>query len=72
MIVSVRAVPGARKLAIEKLGEASYKVRLDAPATEGNANRRLVEAMADYLGVPKSSISIVRGLKGRTKLLEIR
>ena len=47
-------------------GEA-LKLRLAAPPVEGRANEALVEFLAETLGVPKSSIRIVKGGAARQK-----
>ena len=41
------------------------------PAIEGRANRAVVRAVADVLGVPPSSASLVRGERGRDKVVEV-
>jgi uncharacterized protein YggU (UPF0235/DUF167 family) len=46
-------------------------VYVTAPPEGGRANKAVVALLADRLGVAKSSISIVRGHRGRDKLLRI-
>ncbi|HYZ00703.1 MAG TPA: DUF167 domain-containing protein, partial [Candidatus Binatia bacterium] len=41
------------------------------PAIEGRANRAVVRAVADVLSVPPSSASLVRGERGRDKVVEV-
>ena len=45
-------------------------VSVNAPATEGKANRRLIELLAEYFHTAKSNIRIVRGQRSRRKLIE--
>jgi uncharacterized protein (TIGR00251 family) len=52
-------------------GEA-LKIRIAAPAGEGRANETLVEFLADFLGLSRSQISIIRGEKTREKVLFLR
>jgi uncharacterized protein (TIGR00251 family) len=52
-------------------GEA-LKIRIAAPAREGRANETLVEFLADFLGLSRSQISIIRGEKTREKVLFLR
>ena len=44
---------------------------VNAPASEGKANRRLIELLAEYFHTAKSSIRIVRGQRSRRKLIEL-
>lgn len=44
---------------------------VQAPPVEGAANERLVVVLADWLGLGKSQISVVKGWTSRYKTLEI-
>ncbi len=46
-------------------------VSVHAPTQEGKANKALIELLADYFSVPKTSVKIIRGQTGRRKLIEI-
>lgn len=46
-------------------------MRLTAPPVEGKANAALVALLAERLGVRKSDVAILRGQKGRDKLVEV-
>ena len=46
-------------------------VRVTARAVEGAANRALVQAVADALGVRRSAVSLVAGERSREKLVEV-
>jgi uncharacterized protein (TIGR00251 family) len=56
---------------IEAISETEYDVRVRAPAREGRANQALLEQLAEYFKVPKSTLRILRGEKGRRKLVRI-
>lgn len=72
MFLTVKMIANSKKPEIIKLAENSYKIRVDATATEGNANSRLIEVLSDYFNIPKSSIKIVKGFKSRSKIVKIR
>ena len=67
----VKVIPNAKKSSIEKEDGNIYLVRVDAPAIGGKANKRLIELLAKYFGVKKTSLHIVRGEKSREKIIEI-
>jgi len=69
--VSVTVKPNARHPSVEKISEAEFRVAVRAPAQEGAANRAVIEALAEFLTVPKSTLRIVRGQSSRKKLVEI-
>lgn len=50
---------------------SALRVSVGSAPVDGQANEELIEIMAKHFDVPKSKISIVRGLKGRFKVLEI-
>jgi len=51
--------------------EGALKIRLCAPAVDNRANEALTEFLAAVLKVPKSSVRILSGERGRTKRVEI-
>lgn len=71
MILSVDVTPNSKFPKVIKISEESYKVKVDAPAEEGKANKRLIEILSDYFKVSKSSISVIKGLKSKNKIIEI-
>lgn len=69
--LQVRARPRARvnKVEVTDLGEVRVYVT-EAPEG-GRANKAVVAAIAEAVGVPKSAVALVRGATSRDKLLEI-
>jgi uncharacterized protein (TIGR00251 family) len=47
------------------------KIRLTAPPVEGAANAELIAFLAKKLGVPKSAVRVVKGERGREKVVEV-
>jgi hypothetical protein len=71
MNIRVRVTPNSKIPVMIRIDESNYGVKVNAPATKGRANERLVEMLADHFGVSKSSIRILKGLNGRNKLVRI-
>jgi uncharacterized protein len=70
MRLVVRAHPGASRTGAAWDG-AVLHVRVTAHAVEGAANRALIQAVADALGVRRSAVSLVGGERSREKLIEV-
>ena len=70
-VISVKAVSQATKNEVVKLDENSYKVLVTAPPVKGRANQAIIELLANYFRVPKSTISLISGLRSRRKILKI-
>ena len=70
--IECRVTPRAARSAIKGERDGVLQVALDAPPVEGRANDALVAFLAGLLGIPRSRITILRGDKGRTKLLLIQ
>ena len=68
----VRVAPRASRNRIIGVQEGALKVALTAPPVDGAANQALRKLIAKTLGVPKSAIEIVRGERGRNKLLRVQ
>jgi uncharacterized protein (TIGR00251 family) len=52
-------------------GKSVLKVQVTAPPEDGKANAALVETLAAWLGVPKSTVALVSGHKSRLKSVRI-
>ncbi len=70
MTLNVFVKPGSKTDSVEKVGE-EFVVRTKARAVDGKANEAVVKLVAEYLGIPKTRVSIKRGLASRRKLIEI-
>lgn len=69
--LDVRVTPGASRCALTRVGGV-LRVRLDARPVEGAANARLVTWLADEVfDVPRSAVRVLRGERGRQKVVEI-
>lgn len=71
MRINVTVTPNSNISEVIKLDESNYKIRVDAPPSGGEANKRLVEILSEYFNVPKSSIKILKGFKNRNKIVSI-
>ena len=71
MRIYVRVTPRAGKNEVLKISDGEYKVKVTAPPEKGKANEAVVNLLADYFGVPKSSISIIGGKSTKTKIIDI-
>jgi len=70
-LISVHAQPEAKKSAVAGLYGEALKIRIAAPPVEGKANDALTAFVAKALGLPRRSVSIVKGESSREKLLLI-
>ena len=71
MKISVKAKTSAKKESVEKTGENSYLVAVNSPPHEGQANKAIISALANYFDIPKSRISLEHGLKSKIKVFKI-
>ncbi len=67
VIVSVRVQPRASRSRVEAPRDGAVVVRVTAPPVEGEANRALLETVAEWLGVRKSQVSLTAGQTSRHK-----
>jgi uncharacterized protein (TIGR00251 family) len=68
----VRVAPRASRQAIVGVRDGTLRVTLTAPPVAGAANDALRKLLAKALGVPKSSVEIVRGERARNKLVRVK
>ena len=70
-LLRCRIQPSASKTAIAGIYDGSLKIALAAPPVDGKANKALCQYIAKLSGVPKSSVSVLKGEKGRSKTVLI-
>lgn len=70
--ISVRVVPNASRNEVIEEESGALKVRVTAKATEGKANKAVIEVLADYFGVRKGQVRILRGEKSRDKTIGVK
>jgi len=71
MKISVRVKPNARKEEIKKLNDNAFILSVKEPAKEDKANQAIIKLLSEYFGVPKSSISIIKGQTSKNKIIQI-
>ena len=75
-IIAVKLTPRASSDRIGEVrilgdGQEQLAVYVTAVPEKGKANEALLRLLAKHLGVPPSSLRIVRGHAARTKLIEV-
>lgn len=71
IVVRIRVAPRSSRKGCAGLQGTQVKFNLHSAPVEDAANRELVEMLADGLKVPRSAVRIVRGGKGRDKVVNI-
>ena len=72
MDITVRLKPGSKKgPLIQPALDGSLLVYVREPALEGKANKAVIELLADYYDVPKTSVRLTGGHKSKIKKFEI-
>ena len=69
--IAVRLQPKASRNEVTGENGGVIQIRVTAPPVDGKANRALVKFVAKRLGIAPSNVRLVRGERGREKLLEI-
>lgn len=58
-------------VAVDDAGRAALKVAVTAPPEDGKANAALEKLLAKRLGLPRTTVSVVSGHTGRSKLVHL-
>ncbi len=69
--LTVRVTPRASRDELLGFQGEVLRVRVKAPPVEGRANEALLRLLAKVLGVPRSSLAIVRGQTSREKIVAV-
>lgn len=71
MKIIVLAKPNKKKTKITKIDESVFEVWITEPATENKANNAIIKALSKHFKVPKTSVEIIKGERGKQKVIEI-
>lgn len=72
VLLTVRVTPRAGRNEWAGAHAGLPRIRLCAPPADGQANRALMEFLADALDRPRSTLTLVSGASSRTKTVQIR
>lgn len=70
--IVVQVQPNARQNRVVRFGDGVLHLRIAAPATKGKANKELLKLLSDILGVPKTHLTIERGVTSKKKTIVIQ
>ena len=72
LILAIQVQPGASKEGMAGLHGERLKIRIAAPAHDGQANRRLLGWLATQMDLPVSRLELLQGAGSRAKRICIR
>jgi uncharacterized protein (TIGR00251 family) len=70
MNVSVKVKPGSKAEEVVQEGD-SLIVKVKERPVKGEANRAVIKLLARYFGRPESAVTILKGFRSRTKVIEV-
>jgi uncharacterized protein len=70
-LLSVRLTPRAARERLAAGPDGGFVAHVTAPPVEGAANAALCRLVARAAGVPPSRVSVVRGRRGRQKVVRV-
>ena len=69
--IQLHVQPGASKSEVAGLHGERMRLRIQSPPVDGRANEAVLDWIAAQLGVPRRTVTLVRGAKSREKTVEI-
>jgi uncharacterized protein (TIGR00251 family) len=69
--LKIKTVPNSSKNQIVGVLDGALKIKISAPAVDGEANKKLVSFLAKEFKISKSEIKIKSGETSKTKILHI-
>ncbi len=69
--IRIRLTPRAAREELVEADGGTYAARVTAPPVDGRANDALCRLVAARAGVAPSRVSVVRGAKGRDKVVRV-
>lgn|GEM_PF-949479 len=69
--IRVKLLPRSSKSRIMGIEGEFYKVKVNSPPVDGEANKELISLVSKRLRIPKGSIEIIAGKTSRMKVLRV-
>ncbi len=70
-IIRIRVITRASREEIVEIEKDVYKIKIHVAPARGKANEKIISILSRTFAVPKSHISIIRGLTSKNKVVEI-
>jgi len=71
LYLNVKIHPRSARQEITRLDADSYRVRVKAAPSKGEANKELIKIIAVHFDVTASQVKIIRGHKSRNKVVAV-
>ena len=69
--IMVQVQPNASQNGVTRFEDGVLHLRITAPPVKGKANWELIAFLSDILGVPKSNLTIEKGMTSKRKIVAI-
>ena len=69
--IKIKLLPRSSRSRIMGMEGEFYKIKVNSPPVDGEANKELISLISKRLGIPKGSIEIIAGKSSRIKVLRI-
>jgi uncharacterized protein (TIGR00251 family) len=70
-VISLFVKPNSKKKYVKPLDVDTYEIAITAKPEKGKANKEIIEDLATFFKIQKSRITIIKGHKSHTKLIQI-
>lgn len=71
MEISVKVKPNAKQEQLRKVDADNYLVWVKEKPQEGRANQAVIKVLAEYFGVAKSEVILIKGQNSRQKVFAV-
>ncbi len=71
MYIKIKVISKAHENSVKKGIDNIYIVRTTSVPKRGKANKMVQKLLADYLGVAKNNIKIIKGKTSKNKIIEV-
>lgn len=71
MKLFIKVKTNSKKISVDKIDGQHYIVRVTASPVDGKANEAVIRVLAEFFDIAPSTITIVKGLAAREKIVTI-
>lgn len=71
-LIRIRLNPRSSRDEVSGLKDGVFRIKVAAPPVEGKANQALMAFLSKALGVPKTRLHLLSGVKSRNKTIRVQ
>ena len=71
-LIHIKVFPDAKRQSIEQTADRTLRIFVREPAERNQANKKVLELVADFYNLPKNRLRMITGHRSLKKIIQIQ